>query len=79
MVFLFGALCYTVCTMNMNAPPQGGAFIAFTIQWHLTEASSPGPGEEASWCSCSFYGIPVQCSVLYPPRPEKEPFSERYL
>ena len=60
MVFLLGALCYTICTMK--APPQAlegepsYEGINFTISWHLRKPpvqSLPGPGEEASRCSCS--------------------------
>ena len=55
MVFLFGALCYTICTMK--APPQAleGAFMVFT------EASSPGQGLERR---LRIHGVPFQCSVL---------------
>ena len=49
MVFLLGALCYTICTMK--APPQALEGPEEEPPWHgmyhfmaFTEASSPGPG-----------------------------------
>ena len=50
MVFQFGALCYTICTMK--------AFMAFTIYRSLL--SRPFQGLERR-----LHGIPVWCSVLY--------------
>ena len=41
----------------------GGAFMAFTISWHLRKPLLqflPGPGEEALRCSCS-----VLCAIQY--------------
>ena len=54
MVFLLGALCYTICTMKH--------FMA------LTEASSPGPGEEASWYSCLVLNMHYEGSSPGPSR-----------
>ena len=44
MVFLLGALCYTICTMK--APPQAleGPEEEPSGSMAFTEASSPGPG-----------------------------------
>ena len=77
MVFLLGALCYTICTMK--APPQALEgpgeepswhlpfhgiyhFMAFTISWHLQKPPLQAlPGPGEEASS----GIPVWCSVLY--------------
>ena len=59
-VFLLGALCYTImCTMK--ALPQGLEGVEEEPSWHLRKPP-PGPGEEASWCSCS-----VLCAIQYAP------------
>ena len=54
MVFLLGALCYTVCTMKAHP----GAFMGFTISWHLRKP----PLQDLER---RLHGVPVQCSVLY--------------
>ena len=57
-------LCYPICTMK--APPQAlpkGLRRSLHSMYHFmafTEASSPGPGEEASWYSCL-----VLCAIQY--------------
>ena len=56
MVFLFGALCYTVCTMK--APTQGLGRSLHGIYGSLF--SMPWKGLERRG-----HGVPVQCSVLY--------------
>ena len=67
MVFLLGALCYTICTMK--APPQAleGPGEDSEPSWHL-----PFHGIYKSLLSRPFqglerrlHGIPVWCSVLY--------------
>ena len=61
MVFLFGALCYTICTMK--APPQALEGPGEEPSWDLQKPplqALEGPGEEAR-----LHGIPVWCSVLY--------------
>ena len=69
MVFLLGALCYTICTMK--APPQALEGPGEEPSWHspfhglygsLLLQALPGPGEEASWCSCL-----VLCAIQYVP------------
>ena len=54
MVFLLGALCYTICTWRLLPRPWKGLGRSL----HGPVQSQPGPGEEASWSS---FG----CSVLY--------------
>ena len=54
-VFLFGALCYTICTMK--APPQALEGPGEEPSWHLQKP--PLQGLE------SLHGVPVRCSALY--------------
>ena len=65
MVFLLGALCYTICTMK--APPQALPGPEEEPSWHV-----PFHGIYRSLLSRPFqglerrlHGIPVWCSVLY--------------
>ena len=65
MVFLLGALCYTICTMK--APPQALEGPGEEPSWHLpfhgiyrSLLSRPWKGLERR-----LHGIPVWCSVLY--------------
>ena len=54
MVFLLGALCYTICTMK--APPQALEGPGEEPSWHLQKPplqALEGPGEEAR-----LHGIP---------------------
>ena len=56
MVFLLGALCYTICTMK--APPQALPGPGEESSWHLRKP--PFQGLERR-----LHGVPVRCSVLY--------------
>ena len=65
MVFLLGALCYTICTMK--APPQALEGPEEEPSWHVpfhgiyrSLLSRPWKGLERR-----LHGIPVWCSVLY--------------
>ena len=63
-VFLFGALCYTICTTK--APPQALEGPGEEPSWHLRKPplqALEGPGEEASRCSCL-----VLCAIQYAQR-----------
>ena len=56
MVFLFDALCYTICTMK--APPQALEGPGEEPSWHLQKR--PLQALERR-----LHGVPVWCSVLY--------------
>ena len=59
MMFLLGALCYTICTMK--APPQALEVPGEEPSWHLQKPplqALEGPGER-------LHGVPIRCSVLY--------------
>ena len=56
MVFLLGALCYTICTMK--APPQALEGPGEEPSWHLQK-----PPLQA--LERRLHGVPVGCSVLY--------------
>ena len=56
MVFLLGALCYTICTMKAHAQALEGP--GEESSWHLRKPplqALPGPGEESSWCPSLHY------------------------
>ena len=86
MVFLFGALCYTICTMK--APPQALPRPGEEPSWHLqfngiyrSLLSRPFQGLERR-----LHGVPVLCSVLYnmhhegsSPGPGREPSWHLFL
>ena len=57
MVFLLGALCYTICTMK--APPQ-----ALHGMYHFM-AFLQKPPLQRRLLERRLHGIPVWCSVLY--------------
>ena len=78
MVFLLGALCYTICTMKTL--PQALPGPGEEPSWHLPKPpvqSLPGPGEEASRCSCSVLLCYTICTMKAPPQalpgPGEEP------
>ena len=73
MVFLLGALCYTICTMRHLPRPFPGP--GEEPSWHLRQPpvqSLPGPGEEASWCSCWVLCATI-CTMPFQGGPGEEP------
>ena len=75
-VFLFGALCYTICTMK--APPQALEGPREEPSWNLQKPplqALPGPGEEASWGLFGALCYTI-CTMKAPPQALEGPGEE---